>query len=75
MEVYASDPIYSDRRREDEEDKRSNLSRKSSKKGLKAVKKDIIGMNSFSNKSPHSYLHFFQHDDNILHYLDLEEGV
>ena len=31
-------------------------------------------MNTFSNNSVHRYLHFFQHDENLLHYLDLEEG-
>lgn len=42
---------------------------------MRVPKKDIIGINTFSSKSSHSYLHFFQHDDNILHYLDLEEGT
>lgn len=55
-----------------EDDQRSNYSRKSSKKGLKPVKKEIIGMNTFSNSSPRRYLHFFQHDENKLHYLDLD---
>jgi hypothetical protein len=71
MDIYSSDPVYSERRKEEDDDKRSNFSRKSSKRG-KAAKKDIIGINTFSSQSPHSYLHFFQHDDNILHYLDLE---
>jgi hypothetical protein len=31
-------------------------------------------MNTFSNNSPRRYLHFFQHDENKLHYLDLDEG-
>jgi hypothetical protein len=57
-----------------EDDQKSTLSRKSSKKGLKS-RKEIIGMNSFNNNSPRRYLHFFQHDENILHYLDLEEGT
>lgn len=42
---------------------------------MRVPKKDIIGINTFSSKSSHSYLHFFQHDDNILHYLDLEQGT
>jgi hypothetical protein len=61
-------------RGEREEDQRSNYSRKSSKKGLKGARKEIIGMNTFSNGSPRRYLHFFQHDENKLHYLDLDEG-
>lgn len=32
-------------------------------------------MNTFSNNSPRRYLHFFQHDENLLHYLDLDEGT
>lgn len=60
--------------RKREEDERSNFSRKSSKKGLRAKAKEIIGMNTFSNNSARRYLHFFQHDENILHYLDLEGG-
>lgn len=32
-------------------------------------------MNTFSNNSPRKYLHFFQHDENLLHYLDLEIGT
>lgn len=32
-------------------------------------------MNTFSNNSTRRYLHFFQHDENLLHYLDLEEGT
>lgn len=32
-------------------------------------------MNTFSNASSRRYLHFFQHDENKLHYLDLDEGV
>ncbi len=60
--------------RKREEDQRSNFSRKSSKKGLKPKSKEIIGMNTFSNNSQRRYLHFFQHDENILHYLDLEGG-
>ena len=60
--------------RRKEEDERSNLSRKSSKKNLKKSGKEIIGMNTFSNNSPRRYLHFFQHDQNILHYLDLDSG-
>lgn len=48
--------------RDKDEDQRSNYSRKSSKKGLRAVKKEIIGMNTFSNNSTRRYLHFFQHD-------------
>lgn len=36
------------------------------------MKKNIIGMNSFKDTSAHKYLHFFQNDENILHYLDLE---
>jgi hypothetical protein len=63
-----------EREREKEEDQRSNYSRKSSKKGLRGAKKEIIGMNTFSNASPRRYLHFFQHDENKLHYLDLDEG-
>jgi hypothetical protein len=59
-------------KREEEDDKRSTFSRKSSKKGLKPPRKEIIGMNTFSNSSPRRYLHFFQHDENLLHYLDLE---
>jgi hypothetical protein len=31
-------------------------------------------MNTFSNNSPRRYLHFFQHDENKLHYLDLDDG-
>lgn len=63
-----------DKEKEKEDDQRSNYSRKSSKKGLKPAKKEIIGMNTFSNSSPRRYLHFFQHDENKLHYLDLDEG-
>jgi hypothetical protein len=66
--------IKKDRNFDKDDDKRSTLSRKSSQKGLKANKKEIIGMNTFHTNSPRKYLHFFQHDDNILHYLDLEEG-
>ena len=29
-------------------------------------------MNTFKESSPHKYLHFFQNDENILQYLDLE---
>ena len=81
MDMYESEPNYNhygqnyERRREDEDDKRSNFSRKSSKRGLKPPRKEIIGMNTFSNNSPRRYLHFFQHDENLLHYLDLEEGT
>jgi N-acetylneuraminic acid mutarotase len=50
------------------------MSRKSSKKNLKKSGKEIIGMNTFSNNSSRRYLHFFQHDENILHYLDLDGG-
>ena len=32
-------------------------------------------MNTFANNSPRRYLHFFQHDENLLHYLDLDEGT
>ena len=73
---YQSDPVphYYGKKEEDFE-KRSNSSRRSSKRGFKPPKKEIIGMNTFSNNSPHRYLHFFQHDENLLHYLDLDEGT
>ena len=32
-------------------------------------------MNTFNANSPRRYLHFFQHDESLLHYLDLEEGI
>ena len=31
-------------------------------------------MNSFKEAAPRKFLHFFQNDENILHYLDLEES-
>lgn len=62
----------SDRERDD--DRRSSVTRKSSSKSVRASKKNITGMNTFKESSPHKYLHFFQNDENILHYLDIEGG-
>lgn len=63
-----------DREVEREEDRKSTISRKSSRSGSKGIKKNIIGMNTFKESSPHKYLHFFLKDENILQYLDLEQG-
>lgn len=49
---------------------KSTYSRKSSR-SVKPTKKNIIGMNTFKESSPHKYLHFFQKDENILQFLDL----
>lgn len=59
---------YDNRQRED--DRKSTVSRRSSRSANRP-KKNIIGMNTFKEASPHKYLHFFQNDENILHYLDL----
>lgn len=31
-------------------------------------------MNSFKESAERKFLHFFQNDENILHYLDLEDS-
>ena len=62
-----------ERDRDRDDDHKSSVTRKSSK-SVRAGKKNIIGMNTFKESSPHKYLHFFQNDENILHYLDIEGG-
>ena len=70
---HISSSRRSDRSKDREEDRKSTVTRKSSK-SVRAAKKNIIGMNTFKESSPHKYLHFFQNDENILHYLDIEGG-
>ena len=50
------------------------MTRKSSSKSIKGGKKQILGMNTFKESSERKFLHFFQNDDNVFHYLDLEES-
>lgn len=51
------------------------MTRRSSTHSDKTLKKNIIGMNTFKESSSCKYLHFFQNDENILHFLDLESDV
>ena len=46
-----------------------NNSITSSKSRTKVI--NVIGLNTFKEESKRKYLHFFQHGDKILHYLDI----
>lgn len=46
-----------------------NNSIASSKSRTKVI--NVIGLNTFKEESRRKYLHFFQHGDRILHYLDI----